>query len=232
MRNLKVHSSHVIEIINDFTDYLKLKNKWKKFNENEITYLFLAINKGDLHEDYYEFIFSEDNKVKSTNNSMSEKSTMTSTIQSISNSNNNLSSSNCYYSKNIFKDFFDDQQLDGLFYYIGNFEKNYLGAKSALNLLNKIFERRFNPEIDKYIAILKKFDVKYIKLMNLCKFAVTNNCLNQKLCFNILKMFVDGLDEGNIIKILKELEADADFIDKFLENYYVDDNNNNAYNLE
>ena len=41
--------------------------------------------------------------------------------------------------------------------------------------------------------------------MNLCKFAVTNNCLNQKLCFNILKMFVDGLDEGNIIKILKEL---------------------------
>ena len=232
LRNLKVHSSHVIEIINDFTDYLKLKNKWKKFNENEITYLFLGINKGDLHEDYYEFIFSEDNKVKSTNNSMSEKSTMTSTIQSISNSNNNLSSSNCYYSKNIFKDFFDDQQLDGLFYYIGNFEKNYLGAKSALNLLNKIFERRFNPEIDKYIAILKKFDVKYIKLMNLCKFAVTNNCLNQKLCFNILKMFVDGLDEGNIIKILKELEADADFIDKFLENYYVDDNNNNAYNLE
>ncbi len=68
--------------------------------------------------------------------------------------------------------------------------------------------------------------------MNLCKFAVTNNCLNQKLCFNILKMFVDGLDEGNIIKILKELEADANFIDKFLENYYVDDNNNNAYNLE
>ena len=232
LRNLKVHSSHVIEIINDFTDYLKLKNKWKKFNENEITYLFLGINKGDLHEDYFEFIFSEDNKVKSTNNSMSEKSTMTSTIQSISNSNNNLSSSNCYYSKNIFKDFFDDQQLDGLFYYIGNFEKNYLGAKSALNLLNKIFERRFNPEIDKYISILKKFDVKYIKLMNLCKFAVTNNCLNQKLCFNILKMFVDGLDEGNIIKILKELEADADFIDKFLENYYVDDNNNNAYNLE
>ena len=108
LRNLKVHSSHVIEIINDFTDYLKLKNKWKKFNENEITYLFLGINKGDLHEDYYEFIFSEDNKVKSTNNSMSEKSTMTSTIQSISNSNNNLSSSNCYYSKNIFKDFFDD----------------------------------------------------------------------------------------------------------------------------
>ena len=198
----------------------------------EITYLFLGINKGDLHEDYYEFIFSGDNnKNKSSNVSMSEKSTMTSTIQSMSNLNNS-SNTNCFYSKNIFKDFFDDQQLDGLFYYIGNYEKNYLGAKSALNLLNKIFERRFNPEIDKYMALLKKFDIKYIRLMNLCKLSLTNNCLNQKLCFNILKMYVDGLDEGNIIKILKELEADTNFIDKFLENYYIDDNNNNAYNLE
>ena len=163
--------------------------------------------------------------------SMSEKSTMTSTLQSLSNLNNSTNS-NCFYSKNIFKDFFDDQLLDGLFYYIGNYEKNYLGAKSALNLLNKIFERRFNPEIDKYIALLKKLDIKYIKLMNLCKFALTNNCLNQKLCYNILKIYVDGLDEDTITKILKELDADTNFIDNFLENYYSDDNNNNAYNLE
>ena len=162
---------------------------------------------------------------------MSEKSTMTSTFQSMSNLNN-YTNSNCFYSKNIFKDFFDDQQLDGLFYYIGNYEKNYLGAKSALNLLNKIFERRFNPEIDKYIVLLKKLDINVIKVMNLCKFALTNNCLNQKLCFNILKIYLDGLDEDNIIKNLKELEADAIFIEKFLENYYMDDNNNNVYNLE
>ena len=232
LRNLKVHSSHVIEIINEFTDYLKLKNKWKKLNDNEIRYLFLGINKGDLHGDYFEFIFSGDNYTnKTSNTSMSEKSTMTSTIQSISNLNNSTSS-NCYYSKNIYKDSFDDQLLDGLFFYIGNYEKNYLGAKSTLNLLNKIFERRFNPEIDRYIAFLKKLDIKYIKLMNLCKFALTNNCLNQNLCYNILKIYIDGLDEDNITKILTELDADSNFIDKFLENYYTDDNNNNAFNLE
>jgi len=232
LRNLKVHSSHIVEIINDFTDYLKLKNKWKKFNENEIKFLFMGINKGDLNDDYFEFIFSGDsNSYKASNTSMSSKSTMTSTIQSLSNLNNSMNSNTCN-SKNIFKDFFDDQLLDGLFYYIGNYEKNYLGAKSALNLLNKIFERRFNPEIDKYIALLKKYDIKYIKPMNLCKFALTNNCLNQKLCCHILKLYIDGLDEENIIKILKELDADEDFIDKFLESYYIDDNNNNAYNLE
>ena len=230
LRNLKVHSFHITEIINDFTDYLKLKNKWKKFNDYEITYLFLGINKGDLHDDYYDFIFSEDNKLNANSFSfLSEKSTMNSSIN-YSNRLNNSSAS--FYSNNIFKDFFDDQQLDGLFYYIGDYEKNYLGAKSCLNLLNKIFERRFNPEIDKYINLLKKLDISCIKLMNLCKFSLTNNCLNQKLCFNILKIYVDGLEENNIIQILKKLDADTNLINKFFENYYTDNNNNNVYNLE
>ncbi len=39
LRNLKIHSSHIFEIINDFTDYLKYKKKWKKFNQNEINAL-------------------------------------------------------------------------------------------------------------------------------------------------------------------------------------------------
>ena len=99
-------------------------------NDNEIRYLFLGIDKGDLHDDYFEFIFSGGNYTnKTSNTSMSEKSTMTSTIQSIS-SLNNSTYSNSYYSKNIYKDSFDDQLLDGLFFYIGNYEKNYLGAKS------------------------------------------------------------------------------------------------------
>ena len=231
LRNLKVHSSHIIEIINDFTEYLKLKNKWKKFNENEIMYIFLGMNKVDLHDEYFQYIFSENKPSNKTLNiSLSEKSTMTSTIQSMSNLNS--SNTSCFQVKNAFQDLFDDDHLEGLFYYIGNFEENYLGAKSCLNLLNKIFERRFNPEIDKYITLFKKIDIKYIKLMKLCKFALTNNFLNQNLCHNILKVYLDGLDEDNIVKILSELGADNKFIERFLENFYLDDNNNNAYNLE
>ncbi len=231
LRNLKVHSSHIIEIINDFTEYLKLKNKWKKFNENEIMYIFLGMNKVDLHDEYFQYIFSEKkHSNKTLNISLTEKSTMTSTIQSMSNLNS--SNTSCFQVKNAFQDLFDDDHLEGLFYYIGNFEENYLGAKSCLNLLNKIFERRFNPEIDKYITLFKKIDIKYIKLMKLCKFAVTNNFLNQNLCHNILKVYLDGLDEDNIVKILSELGADNKFIERFLENFYLDDNNNNAYNLE
>ena len=231
LRNLKVYSSHITEIINDFTAYLKLNNKWKKFNESEITFLFLGINKGDLQDDYFDFIFSENNKqTQNSFSSFSDKRTTSSSTQQ-SSINSNYSSS-YFYSNNIFKDFFDEQQLDGLFHYIGDYEINYFGAKSCLNLLNKIFERRFNPEIDKYITLLTKLDINCIKQMNLYKFSLTNNCLNQKLCFNILKIYVDGLEENMIIQILKELDADTNFINKFLENYYTDGNNNNAYNLE
>ena len=38
--------------------------------------------------------------------------------------------------------------------------------------------------------------------------------------------------KNNIIQILKELYADTNLINKFLENYYTDNNNNNVYNLE
>ena len=48
----------------------------------------------------------------------------------------------------------------------------------------------------------------------------------------MIKIYVDGLDEENIVKIMKQLDADSSLVDKFLENYYTDDNNNNAYNLE
>ena len=119
--------------------------------------------------------------------------------------------------------------LNGLLYNIGKFEENYLGARSCLLLLNKIFERDFNPEVDVYIKLFKKIDIKFIKQMNLCKFSSINNCINQKLCFNILNIYVGGYSEQKQIKILTELNANNSFITKFLESNFIDDNPYNIY---
>ena len=237
LRNLKVYSSHIFEIINDFTDYIKLKNKWKKFNEKEINSLFIGINKNELFEDYYQSIFKEDKpKNKYSTSNLSEKSTLTSTQNSISditNLSNNISS---IIKEN--KEVIDAENnnnikfnsyLNGLLYNIGKFEENYLGARSCLLLLNKIFERDFNPEVDVYIKLFKKIDVKFIKQMNLCKFSSINNCINQILCFNILNIYVGGYSEQKQIKILTELNANNSFITKFLESNYIDDNPYNIY---
>ena len=237
LRNLKVYSSHIFEIINDFTDYIKLKNKWKKFNEKEINVLFIGINKEELFEDYYQSIFKEDKPInKYSTSSLSEKSTLTSTQNSISNITN-LSNNNSSLIKEN-KEVIEEENnnnikfnsyLNGLLYYIGKYEENYLGARSCLLLLNKIFERDFNPEVDLYIKLFKKIDVKFIKQMNLCKFASINNYINQKLCFNILNIYVGGYSEKKQIKILSELNANNSFITKFIESNFIDDNPYNIY---
>ena len=233
LRNLKVYSSHIFEIINEFTDYIKLKNKWKKFNEKEINSLFIGINKEELFEDYYQSIFTEDKPTnKYSTSSFSEKSTLASTQNSISSISNFSNNNNSIVRDNKELDEESNNKsnsyLNGLLCHIGKFEENYLGARSCLLLLNKIFERDFNPEVDIYIKLFKKIDVKFIKQMNLCRFSSINNCINQKLCFNILNIYVDGYSEKKQIKILTELNANNSFITKFLESNYIDDN---PYNI-
>ena len=246
LRNLKVHSSNIFEIINDFTEYIKLKKKWKKFNEKEIESLFIGINKDELYEDYYQSILKfEKPSKKNSSGSITEKSTLSSTPQNISNINSISRSITSISNENISNilskendDLIDENMnndnncnLQGLFYYIGKYEENYFGARSCLLLLNKIFERDFNPEIDIYIKIFKKIDIKYIKKMNLCKLYYINNGINQKLSFNLINIYTEGYNEKKQIKILKDLNADSAFINRFLDNNIIDNIKKNPYNL-
>ena len=241
LRNLKIHSSHIFEIINDFTNYLKYKKKWKKFNENETKALFIGINKDQLIEDYYQYIFTEEKPSIKTNTGISDKTTLSSTPQSISvnntinininsNVNNNINNIN-----NIIEEDFNPKynaSLEGLLFNIGKFEENYIGARNCLQLLNKFFERQFNPEVDAYISIFKKLDIKFIKKMNICKFSCLNNNINKKLCFDIISIYISGYEQKKQIKILNELGASNALIDKILDYYYKVDMTFNSYNLE
>ena len=241
LRNLKVHSSHIFEIINDFTEYMKLKKKWKKFNEKEIKALLIGINKDYLFEDYFQVILNEKNvSDKHSMTSSSEKSTLSSTANNLNLNNINIKNINNSYSfgKEIVEnDGNDNNQIDsyyleGLFYYIGNFEENYFGARSCLLLLNKFFERNFNPEVDIYINIFQKIDIKFIKKMNLCKLSTINNCINQKLCFDIINLYIKEYDEEEQIKILRDLNADDQFINRFLDSAFIDESKYSSFNLE
>ena len=236
-----MHSSHIYEIINDFSDYIKLKKKWKKFNEKEINSLFIGINKEELFEEYFQYILKDEKTSnKQSITTLSEKSTLSSTSKSLSNLNSiiniNNVNINCSINEDILKE--DDnnkkesQYLEGLFYYIGNFEENYFGARSCLLLLNKMFERGFNPEVDIYIKLFKKIDLKIIKKMNLCKLSSINNCINQKLCFNLINLYINSYNEEKQIKTLTELNADSMVINKFLDYNFIDESIYNPYNLE
>ena len=240
LRNLKVNSSHIFEIINDFTNYLKYKKKWKKFNENEIKALLIGINKDELIDDYYQYIFSEEKLSFKITTDISEKTTLSSTPNSISSNsliNININNPNNINNINIIGDDISNKNnasLEGLLFNIGKFDENYLGARSCLQLLSKIFERQFNPEVDSYINIFKKIDIKYIKKMNLCHFSTLNNYINQKMCFEILNIYISGYNEKKQIKILTELNANDSLINKILQYNYKDKDDIifNSFNLE
>ena len=239
LRNLKVHSSHIYEIINNFKDYLKYKNKWKKLNNKEIIALFIGINREELIDDYYQYILAEEKPFFRNSTSFSEKTTLSNTPNSISiinhsKSNNNIKNFNIN-NINIHEDDLNNKKmysLEGLLYNIGQFEINYLGAKSCLLLLNQFFERQFNPEVDIYISIFRKLDINHIKKMKLSKFYYINNFINQKLCFDILNIYISGYDEQKQIKILNELNANDSLIDEVLEYQYKEDIIFNSYNLK
>lgn len=238
LRNLKIHSSHIFEIINDFMDYLKYKKKWKKFNQNEINALLIGIKKEELIEDYYQYILIDEKPSFKNATSLSEKTTLSSTPISINTNSiispNNTINNNKANNINTIEDDFNiknNTHLEGLLYYIGKFDENYLGARNCLLLLNKFFDRQFNPEVDLYINIFKKIDIKFIKKMNMCKLCFINNGVNEKICFDILNIYIEGYDEKKQVKILNDLNVPKSLIDKILCSNYSN-SIYDSYNLE
>jgi len=238
LRNLKIHSSHIFEIINDFTDYLKYKKKWKKFNQNEINALLIGIKKEELIDDYYQYILTDEKPSFKNTTSISEKTTLSSTPNSINTNSiispNNTINNNKTNNINANEDDFNNKnitRLEGLLYYIGKFEENYLGARNCLLLLYKFFDRQFNPEVELYINLFKKIDIKFIKKMNLCKLYFINNGVNQKLCLDVLNTYTEGYDQKKQVKILNDLNVSNSLIDKILYSKFSN-SINDSYNLE
>ena len=58
LRNLDEQREHIINIVKTFLEFLKYKNKWKKFNKDEIDRLFLGGNINDFQKSA---IIKEDN---------------------------------------------------------------------------------------------------------------------------------------------------------------------------
>ena len=249
LRNLKVHSSRICEIINDFTQYMKYKNKWKKFSNIEIKALLLGIKKEELVDDYFQYIFINEKSSNKKSSKISEKKIISNNPQCINSINTNINNINSINiinenninninTTNIFEidknssNIQNNIQLEGLICNIGKFEENYLGARSCLLLLHRFFEKQFNPEVENYIDIFRKIDIKYIKAMNLCEFCYIKNSINQKTCFDILNTYIGGYEEEKQFKILTELNADNSLIAQFYQFHLKDNINNNPYNIE
>ena len=210
LKNLSQDIDNKTDIIRTFEEFLKKGPKWPYLSNTNIIKLFVGnINNSVIYTDKKWSFCS--NKLSSNQKSLSGNN-----INKIENENklsltqkslSNLGDKK----KDLFNDFEkndnDNTILKGLFYYIGNFENNILLSFSCLDLLSKLLDNEFNPEVELYLKIFKTRRMKDYQCMRLEEI-IKNNMGGPKATKNAFKLLSILMEDKNKELIKKMLIKD------------------------
>ena len=196
LRNLDSKIENMGEIVKTFLAYLRYENKWKKLLKDDIIKLFIGGNITSLY-------FENDTNIPNSN-----VETQNSTLISIDSMNENYCyNPNCSLNNHSY--------VRGLFFHIGNFKKNYLGSVSCLNLLSELLDIEKNPDGELYKKIFRLCKIESFELMHLIEFSKIKNYSNENICFEIIKIYFNIINEELDINFYKIYETDKEFINRF-----------------
>ena len=196
LRNLDSKIENMGEIVKTFLAYLRYENKWKKLLKDDIIKLFIGGNITSLY-------FENDTNIPNSN-----VETQNSTLISIDSMNENYCyNPNCNLNNHSY--------VRGLFFHIGNFKKNYLGSVSCLNLLSELLDIEKNPDGELYKKIFRACKIESFELMHLIEFSKIKNYSNENICFEIIKIYFNIINEELDINFYKIYENDKEFINRF-----------------
>ena len=190
------------DIVKSFEEFLKQRQDWPKFSNIDIIKLFVGNDGVDIKEKKLSFNLNN-NKVKLSLTNVK-----------------NIEEMKLNKYKNYFKEVIYDKDQDaeykeqkipvdeiiekGLFHYIGEFDDNILLSISCLNLLVKLLDNEFNPEVELYLKLFRTRRSNDFQLMKLEE---------------IIKYNKGGVQStNNAIKILSILveEKGKEYIKKFI----------------
>ena len=170
LKNLDLKIENMDKIVKTFLSYMRYNNKWKKLYKEEIKELFIGANIKNN---------SNDDTIINYSNQETQNSTLNSDSSFII---DNYESMNPSY-------------VRGLFFHIGNYYKNYLGSVSCLNLLYDLLNIEKNPDAENYIKIFKNCKIQYFELMKLIELSKIKNYSNEKICFNIIRIYFNIIND-------------------------------------
>ena len=239
LKNLSQDIENKTDILKSFEDFLKKGKKWPIFSNTDIIKLYVGnINNSTINTDK-KWSF---NLTKLTQNQKCLSGNNINNINII-NDKNQIQRKNekrlSVTDKNIIKNIginkiifkenerYDSEEDDiialrGLFYYIGNFDNNILLSISCLDLLVKLLDNEFNPEIEIYLKIFKTRRISDYQTMKLEEI-IKNHKGGVKATKNALKLLSILMDDKNKEFIKKTLVKDENVL-KQLSIY-----NNNIY---
>ena len=200
LKNLSQDIDNKTDIIKVFEDFLKSGTKWPQFSSSDIIKLYTGnANKSTIISDKkWSFCDNKLNfNLKRINNNNKNKieneEKLSSNQKSLSNlRNNNIINKNLDDSDNDMDNFI----LKGLFFYIGDFNNNILLSCSCLELLVKLLDNGFNPDVEIYIKIFKTRRISDYQKMRLEEI-IKSNKGGSKTSQNALKILSIIIDEKN-----------------------------------
>jgi hypothetical protein len=162
--NLSEKSENKAEILESFQNFIKKDTKFIKLTSNEIKYLYLG-EEEDNKRDYLnrtDFFTQRKKKISSD-----FKYHTSSEFFDLNDEDK--------VGKDCEEDDSQDIKIKGLFYIIGNSNKNIILIIGALDLLNKLIDTEYNPDAELYIKIFKGCKIQHYKMLNL------NNIIKLKI---------------------------------------------------
>lgn len=115
----------------------------------------------------------------------------------------------------------DERKLPGLFELIGNYENNILLSFGCLDLLVKLIDNEYNPEIELYLEVFRNRDIKEYESMKLEEI-IKNNIGGETMTKNALKV-LHVLFNDNNLDDLKAILIKDKFVIKRLNNFNLFD---------
>ena len=214
LNNLEEKSENKAEIIQNFENFLKNESKWIRLSSKEIKLLFVG---EEEDEEKIRELLSKTNyitKKKKISSDFKYHSSFEFSEQDEDDLNNNDLED--YYSNK-------DKKLNGIFYSIGNYNKNIILSIATLDFLYKLIDTEYNPDAEIYINIFKSCDLTQYKMLNISKIIKSNiggDKANLK-CMKLFKLIFYDKSRDDFKKVLIEdnsvFKQYSNYLNKFIE---------------
>ena len=230
LKNLSQDIDNKTDILKTFEEFLKKREKWPFFSNIDIIKLYVGnINYSTIStpKKWSSNLFKlnpnqkslSGNNINNKNNisdisninkiqRKSEKSFSTTDRNIINNLDFNMTMSK---DKERCDSGDDNIILRGLFYYIGDFDNNLLLSISCLDLLVKLLDNEFNPEIEIYLKVFKTRRISDYQSMKLEEI-IKNHKGGIKATKNALKLLSILMEDKNKEYIKKTLIKDENVL--------------------
>ena len=214
LNNLSEKTENKTKIIQSFENFYKNEGKWIRLTSKEINILYLGEEGVDEETKQYLSKTSYDSKKRKK---ISSDYKYHSSFEFIGLEDDILSN----------KDYDDcssnNNAINGIFYIIGNYQKNIILSIGVLDLLIKLIDTEINPDAEIYINIFKSLEIENYKMLNLntiIKLNIGGDKTNFK-AMKLLKLIFNDKNRDDYKRIIMEddivYKQYINYLNKFIE---------------